>query len=529
MSIATVASRSLSGLTTSPVRVEVDLSPGLPNLIIVGLPSTAVREARERVRAAIQNAGFSFPSARRVTVNLAPADLPKDSGRFDLAIALGILAAEGQIPPDALQGRAFAGELSLSGDLLPIRAGFVFGLSALAEPGLRQLVLPAANARELARLEAGDRIVVAAHLAEVVAALKGEGDWQSVPMLPAHAAGASARPAEDAPLAWEDIQGQAEAKRAALVAAAGGHRLLLVGPPGVGKSMVAQRMPSLLPPLSAQAACTVAALQSLQQGTPVEALADWGRPPYRAPHHSISMAALIGGGQPIRPGELSLAHGGVLFLDELPEFNRAALEALREPLETGEVRVARVHDRQVLPAAPLLVAAMNPCPCGFYGANHLTRHCACSPDQVARYRGRLSGPLLDRFDLAVQLAWPSATRARAEAQAYAQASGHAPPSAEDVARAHARAMDRQGCLNAALPVGDLRLHAPLQDTAQRLLAQSAEHLGWSLRVQHRLTRVARTVADLADLPDGAPLGVSEVAAAISLRRALDPPAALRAG
>jgi magnesium chelatase family protein len=521
MSIATVASRSLSGLTTSPVRVEVDLSPGLPNLIIVGLPSTAVREARERVRAAIQNAGFSFPSARRVTVNLAPADLPKDSGRFDLAIALGILGASGLIPAQALEGRAFAGELSLSGDLLPIRAGFVFGLSALEDAGLRQLVLPAANASELARLDAGDRIVVAAHLAEVVAALQGASPWQAVPKVAHHATqgstqGTGVQP-DEAALAWADIQGQDEAKRAALVAAAGGHRLLLMGPPGVGKSMVAQRIPTLLPPLSAQVARTVAALQSLQQGTPIEALTDWGRPPYRAPHHSISMAALIGGGQPIRPGELSLAHGGVLFLDELPEFGRAALEALREPLETGEVRVARVHDRQVLPAAPLLVAAMNPCPCGFYGSNHLTRHCACSPDQVARYRGRLSGPLLDRFDLAVQLAWPRASVAHA-----------VQPTLEDVTRAQARALDRQGCLNATLAVGDLQQHAPMVPDAQRLLAQTADRLGWSLRVQHRLTRVARTVADLADLPDGAPLDVSEVAAAISLRRALDPPAALRA-
>ena len=521
MSIATVASRSLSGLTTSPVRVEVDLSPGLPNLIIVGLPSTAVREARERVRAAIQNAGFSFPSARRVTVNLAPADLPKDSGRFDLAIALGILGASGLIPAQALEGRAFAGELSLSGDLLPIRAGFVFGLSALEDAGLRQLVLPAANAPELARLDAGDRIVVAAHLAEVVAALQGAAPWQAVPKVAHHSTQDSTQGTgvqlDEAALAWADIQGQDEAKRAALVAAAGGHRLLLMGPPGVGKSMVAQRIPTLLPPLSAQAARTVAALQSLQQGTPIEALTDWGRPPYRAPHHSISMAALIGGGQPIRPGELSLAHGGVLFLDELPEFGRAALEALREPLETGEVRVARVHDRQVLPAAPLLVAAMNPCPCGFYGANHLTRHCACSPDQVARYRGRLSGPLLDRFDLAVQLTWPRASVAHA-----------VQPTLEDVTRAQARALDRQGCLNAALAVGDLQQHAPMAPDAQRLLTQTAERLGWSLRVQHRLTRVARTVADLAGGPDMDRLGVSEVAAAISLRRALDPPAALRA-
>lgn len=517
MSIATVASRSLSGLATSPVRVEVDLSPGLPNLIIVGLPSTAVREARERVRAAIQNAGFSFPSSRRVTVNLAPADLPKDSGRFDLAIALGILAAGGLIPPAALAGRAFAGELSLSGDLLPIRAGFVFGLSALADEGLRQLVLPAANSAELSRLGAGDRIVVAAHLAEVVAALQGHGPWQQVPTPPLESPTlASGEPA----LCWEDVQGQDEAKRAAVVAAAGGHSLLLTGPPGVGKSMVAQRLPSLLPALSPEAARTVAALQSLQHGTPVEAIGDldWARPPYRAPHHSVSTAALIGGGQPIRPGELSLAHAGVLFLDELPEFGRAALEALREPLETGEVRVARVHDRQVLPAAPLLVAAMNPCPCGFYGANHLTRRCACTPEQVARYRGRLSGPLLDRFDLAVHLPWPRKA-----------GSGVEQPNLDAVARARARALDRQGCLNAALPVGDIEQHVRLDSKAKRLLAQTAEHLGWSLRVQHRLTRVAQTVADLSDLPAGELIGVSEMAAAISLRRALDPPAALRAG
>lgn len=567
MTTALAHTHVLSGLSTQAVRVEADLANGLPQFSIVGLPSTAVREARDRVRAALVNAGFGFPD-RRVTINLAPADLPKDSGRFDLAIALSILAAFGKIPSPALQRWVLAGELSLSGELLPIRAAFAYGLSVVRglqavspgsatqasvpphdSAGAMTLMAPAANAAELALLGHDQPIVCVATLAEACAVVQGRLPGRR-PMAVSGAGISSAAPFKESvrlssaqerserPLRWESVRGQEQAQFAAMVAAAGHHSLLLMGPPGVGKSMIAERLVSLVPPLQAAEAQEVLALKSLDApatADPVTALTQrdglWQRPPFRAPHHTTSSKALVGGGNPIRPGEISLAHRGVLFLDELPEFSRDALEALREPLQTGEVRVVRVRDRQTLPARVLLVAAMNPCPCGFYGAKQSKRSCRCTAEQIARYQGRLSGPLLDRFDLAVMLqpALEPGARLGSPGPRFSplmDESGQ-PLSTEArqqaVGAARARALGRQGCPNAELSPEGLDRLGLVTPQAQDLLSQCLGRTGASLRVADRLTRVAMTLADL----QGADrVEVSQMAQAIDLRRGLDRPAAL---
>ena len=547
----------LSGLSTQPVRVEADLANGLPQFSIVGLPSTAVREARDRVRAALVNAGFGFPD-RRVTINLAPADLPKDSGRFDLAIALSILAAFEKIPAPALQRWVLAGELSLSGELLPIRAAFAYGLSVVR--GLRgadamtpmvpmTLMAPAANAAELALLGSDAPIVCVATLAEACAVVQGRLPGRQPAAFSATNISGASGPAKAAPpvneaamaerpLRWESVRGQEEAQCAAMVAAAGHHSLLLLGPPGVGKSMIAERLVSLVPALQTADAQEVLALQSLEApatADPAVALLQrhrlWRRPPFRAPHHTTSAKALVGGGNPIRPGEISLAHRGVLFLDELPEFSRDALESLREPLQTGEVRVVRVRDRQTLPARVLLVAAMNPCPCGFYGVKQGKKSCRCTAEQIARYQGRLSGPLLDRFDLAVMLQ-PASERAGGEGiggglfSSLMNTDGQLLSTEERqqaVCTARERALARQGCPNAHLAPEVLDRLDVIAPEAQGLLAQFIARTDASLRVADRLTRVAMTLADL----QGADrVEVSQMAQAIDLRRGLDRPAAL---
>lgn len=530
MPIALAYSKSLTGLQTVDVRVEADLANGLPNFAIVGLPSTAVREARDRVRAAIQNAGFEFP-ARRVTVNLAPADLPKDSGRFDLAIALAILAAAGQIPLKALEKTVFAAELSLTGELLAIRAGFAWALSALQDDQAQRFILPTANATELALLGDQPRLLCAPDLKAVCRYLKGLDDpVRALPSVlqqaqglrdanqPAGAVSPNASATADAhqELTWEDVLGQAQAKWAAKVAAAGGHSLLLFGPPGVGKSMIASRLSGLLPLLDRQQAAELAAIQSLDGQAVGQA---WRVPPYRAPHHSTPARALIGGGLPIRPGELSLAHHGVLFLDELPEFSRDALESLREPMETGEVRIARVRERLVIPAKPMLVAAMNPCPCGYYGVLQSKRQCRCSPELVQRYRNRLSGPLLDRFDLVVSMELPDIDAANTKMDPDQSTR----TMRQSVAQARERAWARQGSVNATLSrssMEDLDLVTPLAHT---MLMQVAKRSQWSRRVVDRLLRVAHTVADLQMAEK---VTDEHMAEAIALRRALDPPDAL---
>ncbi len=504
MSLAVITSRALDGLAAPPVQVEVHLANGLPSFTLVGLADTEVKESRERVRAALSNSGFAFPHNKRITVNLAPADLPKESGRFDLPIALGILAADGQLDAARLAQCEFAGELSLAGELRPVRGALALALAVQRDGSERTLVLPLASAAEAARVP-GVRVCGAPDLLSVVRAMLPGDSAEPLPASLAPPAGA-ALPAPD----LREVRGQAAAKRALEVAAAGRHSLLMVGPPGSGKSMLAQRLGGLLPPMSTEEALASAALAGLAPGgfDP----ARWGQRPFRAPHHSASAVALGGGGSPPRPGEISLAHGGLLFLDELPEFPRAALEALREPLETRQITIARAARSAQFPAGFQLVAAMNPCPCGWLGAQVTGRACRCTPDQIARYQGKLSGPLLDRIDLQVDVAAVPPSELLAQPQGEPSATV-----AARVALAQARQTARQGVPNAALDAGQLDTFCPLDEAASRFLQQAATRLGWSGRGLHRVIKVARTVADLAGAER---IAVVHLAEAMQYRRAL---------
>ena len=494
MSLAVVYSRALAGVEAPPVTVEAHLANGLPSFTIVGLPEAEVKEAKDRVRAALQNARFEFP-ARRITVNLAPADLPKESGRFDLPIALGILAASDQLPARALADCEFAGELALTGELRPVRGALAMALAAARAQ--RAFVVPEANAREAALVEEAvvypsrSLLDVCAHLTGRVALVRYTGrpvvnGWHHPDMA--------------------EVRGQLHARRALEIAAAGGHSLIMVGPPGTGKSMLAERLPGILPPMTRDEALAAAAVQSL--GSAGFDVSNWARRPFRAPHHTASAVALVGGGSQPRPGEISMAQHGVLFLDELPEFDRRVLEVLREPLESARISISRAARQAEFPADFQLVAAMNPCPCGFLG--HPNGRCHCTPDQVARYRRRISGPLLDRIDLQVEVP--------AVPQEDLAGGVQAEPSAairQRVAAARTRQLERQGRPNAALAAREMDRYCLPDAAGATVLKQAISRLGLSARAYHRVLKVARTIADLTEAGTVAAVHVAE---AIQYRR-----------
>jgi magnesium chelatase family protein len=507
MTLAVVRSRALSGMFAPEVTVEVHLANGLPSFTLVGLPEAEVREARERVRAALQNCRFDFPT-RRITVNLAPADLPKESGRFDLPIAVGILAATGQAPARVLERFEFAGELSLSGELRPILGTlamtYAVSKSASDRHPPRGIILPFDNADE-ASLVSEIPIYPARTLQDVIAHLNHAAGDLKATRIEAHLAAVRLTPPSYPD--FFDVKGQASAKRALEIAAAGGHSVLMVGPPGTGKSMLAQRFAGLLPPMSPEEAVESAAVLSLVGQFATQR---WATRMFRAPHHTASAIAMVGGGSNPMPGEISLAHHGVLFLDEIPEFDRRVLEVMREPLESGRITISRAMRHVDYPARFQLLAAMNPCPCGYYG--HKTIACRCTPEMVARYQDRISGPLLDRIDMRVEV--PALSEDELTSLPDGEPTRYL---AERVARAYEVALERQGKPNDELQSGEVERISRPAGAVKQLLHAASSRLGWSARAYHRVLKVARTIADLAKAEELAPEHVGE---AIQYRRSL---------
>ncbi|HET7922897.1 MAG TPA: YifB family Mg chelatase-like AAA ATPase [Gammaproteobacteria bacterium] len=493
--LAKIHSRAQSGVDAPEVTVEVHLSAGLPAFAIVGLPEAAVRESRDRVRSALINSRLDFPN-HKITVNLAPADLPKEGGRFDLPIALGILAASGQLPAESLRDMEFLGELSLSGELRGVRGALPAALQCRAAG--RALMVPVANADEAALVQEVT-ILGARHLLDVCAHLLGQQQ-----LAPQTSQFTDHLPRYDD---LNEVRGQHHAKRALEIAAAGGHSLLFIGPPGTGKSMLASRLPGILPPMDDAEALEAAAIASIsERGFDA---ASWRRRSVRAPHHTASGIALVGGGSTPRPGEISLAHHGVLFLDELPEFDRHALEVLREPLESGSIVVSRAARQAEFPARFQLIAAMNPCPCGYLG--DASGRCHCSSDQVQRYRARVSGPLLDRIDLHVEVPRIAHDALRPGSTPDGETSAQI---GERVAAARARQLARAGKPNARLTTREINAQCRLDDASQRLLERAMQQLGLSARGYHRVLKVARSIADLSGSTE---IATPHVAEAIGYR------------
>lgn len=497
MSLAVIYSRGRSGIEAPLVTVEVHVANGLPSMSIVGLPETAVKESKDRVRGALLNSRFEFP-AQRITINLAPADLPKEGGRFDLAIALGILAASGQIPTLHLAHYECIGELSLGGELRPVNG--VLPIAIQARNSQRKLILPKENTAEAALVK-DIEIIPAMHLLEICAHLSG----QTLIPTEFQRAEPAIKPVD---IDFADVHGQYHVKRAFEIAAAGAHNLLMLGPPGTGKSMIASRLPTILPPLTEQQAQETAAIASIsEQGLDID---NWLQPPFRAPHHTASAAALVGGGSNPKPGEISLAHNGTLFLDELPEFDRKVLEVLREPLETGHITISRASRQADFPARFQLIAAMNPCPCGYLG--DASGRCHCTSEQVARYRARISGPLLDRIDMHLEVPRVSHEVLR-KGLPDGEESSVAIRARVVVARAIALA--RSGKANSALTAKEVKQFCGLSEAGHRLLEQAMDKFGLSHRAYHRILKLARTIADLAHSPE---IEIAHLSEAIAYRK-----------